>query len=96
MNQSYAALFSSLSRDNLDAINIAGGYRCFCCGETGTDTSDICGSLATGEPATVMCEHCGMDTCIPLFNDALLTAASMIQLSGCGMYDEALTDAIES
>lgn len=90
MDLEYAGLFSQLSRDNLGPITIAGGYRCFCCGETGHDTSETCGSLATGEPETVMCEHCGMDTCIPLMNDALFTAASMIQLRGCGMYDQSL------
>jgi hypothetical protein len=88
--KAYASLFSALARDNLEAIEIAGGYTCFACGETGTDTSDTCGSLATGEPATVLCEHCGMDTCIPIMSEALLTVASMIQLSGCGLYDETL------
>jgi hypothetical protein len=96
MTDDYAALFSALSRDNLEVIALAGGFTCFHCGTHGTsdDIQDVCGSIATGG-ATALCPSCGIDACIPDMTTAVLQAASDVQFGLNGMCEHAGLSDIE-
>ena len=52
---------ASTSYLNREAIEGAGSYICFHCQKTGTSTAET-----IDNSRTVLCEHCGIDSCIPI------------------------------